>query len=101
MGPASVIRVTFLSSITEKSRIDRHLLAPWRKRSALYDHVLGAGEFLDTRTAGVVIKVRVADQENLDVAKAEPEALNTARICDTDSSSPALIKRCPRGVVTR
>ena len=41
-----------------------------------HDHVSGAGEPFDHRDAGVVIPVRAADEEDLDVAELEAELLD-------------------------
>ena len=43
---------------------------------AIHHHVLCAGELLDERAARAVIEMRVADQQNLDIAEVKSQALD-------------------------
>jgi hypothetical protein len=43
---------------------------------AIHDIVFGAGELNDLRAARAVVVVRMADEQNLDVAEAEAERLD-------------------------
>ena len=68
---------------------------------AIHDLILCAGELLDLGTAGAVVVVGVADEQDLDVAELEAEGFDAFPDQRTEDSRLLLMRMSPCGVTMR